>query len=98
MNRIYEIVGSPAFQITKQEAISIAKGIGIAVAGALLTEITRQLTGASFILTWHSFQVGPAEFAAGSYNLTPLIWVGWSAFVNFARKWIPDTRTTAGKQ
>lgn len=87
-----KIIGSESFKISSVELISIGKGIIIAVVGALLTEITRQLTGADFSIHWNAFHVGPLEFQTGVYNATLVIWVAWSAFVNFLRKWVPDTQ------
>lgn len=56
----------------------------------MATEITRQLTGADFTLHWHDFNVGAFFFAAGSYNATALVWAGWSALINFGKKFLLD--------
>lgn len=83
-------IGSASFNINSQELKSVGRGLAIAVGGALATEITRQLTGANFVLNWNDFHVGAFFFAAGSYNYTALVWAGWSALLNFARKFITD--------
>lgn len=83
-------VGSPFGNINTAELKSVGKGLLIAIGGAVATEITRQLTGANFVLQWHEFHVGPLLFAAGTYNATVLVWAGWSALVNFVRKLLTD--------
>jgi hypothetical protein len=92
MTKLKEVLGSISGNLSKSDAASIGRGILIAVAGALATEITKQLTGANFVIHWNSFNIGPAEFAAGTYDATLLVWVAWSAAVNTARKWATDTR------
>lgn len=89
-NKNFKFIGSPSLSINSAEIKSVGRGLVIAVGGALATEITRQLTGANFVLQWHDFHVGALFFAAGSYNYTALVWAGWSALLNFARKFITD--------
>lgn len=83
-------MGSDRFSLNSKEIKSVLRGLLIAVGGAVATEITRQLTGANFVLQWHDFHVGALFFAAGSYNATALVWAGWSAVINLFRKWISD--------
>ena len=83
-------MGTDRFNINGAEVKSILRGLLIAVSGAVATQITMQLTGANFVLNWHDFHVGAFFFAAGSYNYTALVWAGWSAIINFFRKWFSD--------
>lgn len=92
MPRAREILGSLAGQISQSDLASVGRGLLIAVGGALAAEITKQLTGAHFVINWQTFHVGPLDFAAGSYDYTLLVWAAWSAAINFARKWATDTR------
>jgi hypothetical protein len=90
MKKIIAPLGSPAFQINSPEVMSVVKGLLLAVGGAVATEITKQLTGADFTIHWNAFNVGPFYFAAGAYNATMLVWAGWSALLNFVRKFLFD--------
>ncbi len=83
-------LGSENFSINTNEVKSVLRGLLIAMGGAVATQITTQLTGADFTLHWNAFSIGAFFFSAGSYNLTPLVWVGWSALINFVRKYITD--------
>lgn len=83
-------LGSPSLKINTAELKSVGKGFAIAVGGALATAITQQLTGADFTIHWRAFNVGPVEFSAGAYNATMVIWAGWSAVINFFRKYLTD--------
>lgn len=89
-NKKFMNIGSPSFSINSAEFKSVLKGVSIAVGGAVATEITRQITGSNFELHWRAFKIGPFEFAAGVYSAKMLVWVGWSAFINFVRKFIVD--------
>ena len=68
---------SNSFSISKEELISVLKGLGIALAGTALTYLTSWITQTSF----------------GVY--TPIIVAVWSVFVNFVRKFVPNTTPTA---
>lgn len=67
-----------AYTITKNDLISIGKGLLIAVGGAALTYLNSVILKTDFSV----------HYGATIVNYTPIVYVFWSSVVNVGRKYL----------
>lgn len=82
------ILGSTSFSLSVDELKSVGRGLLIALGGTTLTYLSAWIGNTDFTVHINC----TLDQVCQTLNLTPVVVAAWSVVVNFARKWIPDTR------